>query len=70
MGKIRGNTRKGISGCYEDTGRMGRGRKAPVRITRRERCERKEEKRTECEEKHDMMVMRMCTYGSKSRLYE
>lgn len=61
MGEIRGNTRKGISGCYEDTGRVGRGRKASIRITRRKRCKRKEEKRTECKEKHDMMVMRMCT---------
>jgi hypothetical protein len=59
MGQIRGNTRKGLSGSDEDIGRMGRGGKTPIRITRMKGCERKEEKRTECEEKHDMMVDRM-----------
>ena len=55
MGQIRANRRKGVPGSYEDTGKVGRGRKAPLRVHRRKGCERKKEKRAECEEKLDIV---------------
>ncbi len=54
MGKVRGNTRKGIPGGHEDTGAMGTRGKASVGIRRGQGLKREEKERTECKEKLDM----------------
>lgn len=67
MGKVRGNTRKGIPGSHEDSGAMGTRGKASDGVHREQGLEREEEERAECKEELDMKelcVHSFCIYNS------